>query len=366
MVASILPSDQASDGVTADPGEPLNANRLEAWRRKNRDLFLLDNWHGPLAVFRQWAVIGVVAWVAENQQLVPWLAFYLLVALPLIATRMRGLATILHEGAHRTLAANPRLNRWLATYASSYLVLQTFWAYWLSHVRDHHGRHNRLGRDPDLDANVEGGLYAETSRTLFILRFLIGPFTLVRHPRMWRNLVRARLTAARISDHLSNREKTVALATRKELLGVAITNVAFVALISTLLGGRVLFLYWLIPLLYGFPIANWLCELSEHFPFPLTRKGDRLWHTRHRAVGPLSRHYFSILNEGYHWLHHELPGIPHWKLPEAMRRLRRDFPEVAQMVEQQGAGFWRPFGLSRQLLAAIDESTKLARKEGVS
>jgi fatty acid desaturase len=119
-------------------------------------------------------------------------------------------------------------------------------------------------------------------------------------------------------------------------------------------------LYWLLPLLYGFPVANWFCELLEHFPYPVTRRDEWLWHTRQRAVGPVTSQLVSIMNEGHHWTHHQFPRIPFWNMRKAMRRLSNDLPAIAELMEEQGAARWRPLGLTRQLKRAIDEATTLA------
>jgi fatty acid desaturase len=82
----------------------------------------LDNWHGPLALATDWAFMIAVAVVC--QLLFGWVAwaFYFLVALPLIGTRQRALATLLHESAHGTLAKNKRLNKFLGTWLSGWVI----------------------------------------------------------------------------------------------------------------------------------------------------------------------------------------------------------------------------------------------------
>ncbi|MCW2898172.1 MAG: Fatty acid desaturase [Streptosporangiaceae bacterium] len=289
-----------------------------------RLLHRLDNWHGPLALISDWAVvIGVVV----SAEMIDSFVFYVLVALPVIATRQRALATLLHEAAHGTLAHNRRLGRILGTYPSGYLILQSFTAYRRSHIRDHHGHFGDPRTDPDLRAHLRAGLYRPRSRRRFALRFLLAPLAGAQAPAVLRELLLRRL----LGDARS--------------AGVLAYAGVITIGISTLGGTRLVLAYWLVPLLLVFPLVNWYIELLEHFPLMAGELLD-LRMTRHRAVGPVSRHFLGIHNEGYHLDHHLSPGIPFWNLPAAQAIRLNDAlyaNVIARTVPTRG-GVWAQFG----------------------
>lgn len=160
----------------------------------------LDNWHGLAALVTDWTVIILAALCGEVlNDLSSWASwiFYLGVALPVIGTRQRALATLLHESAHDILAKNKRLNRFLGTCFSGYMIFQSYNAYRRSHVRDHHGSFGDPRIDPDLRAHISAGLYEPQSGAKFRWRYLISPLFGRQTPSVVKELVTARLSGTR-------------------------------------------------------------------------------------------------------------------------------------------------------------------------
>lgn len=318
---SRFPAEQA--GLHSCRGEDL------VWRTTRHDfsreittglapLARLDNWHGPLALATDWLVIIGVAAAAHRLPRSWWLVAYVFLVLPVIGARQRALATLLHESAHGVLAASRLLNRFLGTFPSGYLVLQSFSAYRRTHVRDHHGRFGDPEVDPDLRAHLRSGVYDHPHRPGFALRFLLLPLLGVQHPRIMKELVAARLGSSR---------RDVA-----QILGCVAYVAGLVGLASVTGTARLALLYWFIPLLVTFPLVNWYAELLEHFPY-IERETLDLRATRHRAVGVVSRHFFGIHNEGFHLDHHLSPRIPFWNLPAA-HQLRLADPAFAAVIAE--------------------------------
>jgi fatty acid desaturase len=301
-----------------------------AIREQLRPLHRLDNWHGLLA----W--VEDVAWIAGSIQVAEHaLAFnlfwpaYLLVTFPVVAARQRALATLLHESAHGTLAKNKKLNRFIGTYLSGYMILQSYSAYFASHVRDHHGHFGDPTRDPDLRDHIGAGLYAPCSNRHFVLRHLLRPLLTSQFTQV-RRLAATRLTYGADRSELARLASFVTLLTCVACYEFGVANTA---------------LYWFAPLVFGFPVVNWYIELLEHFPYPVSAQFD-VEASRHRAVGPISRHFFGVHNEGYHLDHHLTPGIPFWNLPKA-RKIRAQDPFFANIMIESEAGIrsnlWRQF-----------------------
>ncbi len=296
---------------------PITRHRFSAGIvRELAALRRLDNWHGVVALVVDWAVIVGVAAVTELCSGWLWWLVYLLVALPVIATRQRALATLLHESVHGVLARNRRLNTLLGTYPSAYLVLQAAGAYRRSHLRDHHGAFGNPYVDPDLRAHIASGVYRPRSGRSFALRYLIAPLLGLRTPVLLKELITSRLL-----DSARGRAGAVGVVAYLSAIGLL-----FVALGA----GRIFLAFWMVPLLLVFPLVNWYIELLEHFPMAGHERTD-IRVTRPRAVGPVSRHFLGIHNEGYHLDHHLSTRIPYWNLPAA-HRIRLADPQYRAAV----------------------------------
>lgn len=203
-------------------------------------------------------------------------------------------------------------------------------AYFSSHVKDHHGHFGDPNRDPDLREHVRAGLYEPWTALQFTARYLIRPLVASQL-----SLIR-RLLFTRLKYGGTDMREVVRLAFFMTFLTVAA---------SFLFGIVNVVLFWYLPLFLGFPVVNWYLELLEHFPYPVSAKVD-IEATRHRAVGPITRHFFSIHNEGYHLDHHLSPGIPFWNLPQAHDIRMQDSlyaAQVAQSYSGQDGNLWRQF-----------------------
>lgn len=302
----------------------------------------LDNWHWTFGVAD--ALLPALIGVIVGRMVGGTSTVGALIAAPAVGATLKGMATLLHESAHRTLAANRTLNAGLGHVVGA-LVLQTRKRYTMSHIGKHHPWQGDAERDPDHRELTATGAYAARSRRAFIVRFVAAPLLGVRLPSYWRYLVR---------DRVSPRAGLV-VAT---LLAGAFAARQFVPAIGEPLMFAVT--SWLIGLLVFFPIIGWYVELSEHFPVGESRLGP--WATRHRACGPLSRLVVGLVAERYHLLHHVDPSIPFWKLRKAHRYLRRTDPSYEAMIVAQGADHWRPFGFTRQLLGLHSNLMRLQER----
>ncbi|CAM3406178.1 fatty acid desaturase [Stackebrandtia soli] len=266
-----------------------------------------------------------------------WWVGYLLIALPIIATRQRALATLLHEAAHGVLTRNRRLGVLLATWPSGYLILQSHRTYQRSHLRDHHGAFGNPYIDPDLRAHLAHGLYEPMSARTFTLKYLLAPLFGVRTPRLIAELITQRLSGTR----------------REVLAGLGV--VAYFAAVGGVLFACGLFdvfvVYWLVPLFLVFPLVNWYIELLEHFPMVGNEYVDILT-SRPRATGPITRHLFGIHGEGYHLDHHLSPKIPYWNLRRAHEIRTRDARYHAAVLATAPPGrglLWQFRDMARQV-----------------
>lgn len=279
----------------------------------------LDNWHGVLALTEDYFVIIASIWVTCQ---ITWL-FYP-IALLIIGSRQRALATLLHESAHGTLARNKALNWFLGTFCSGYLIFQQMGDYKKSHCNGHHRHLGDPVLDPDSKFYHEQGLYDVSLRsTDFLIKHIIQPLLLLRVPHYLLYLLRHRLFASK-----SGSRETVLMLT---YLLVIITASTWFNLFHTLL------LFWIIPYITTFQVLGWFIELSEHYPLAAESNID-LYMSRNRLSPWYEAFFTGIHCESFHLVHHLSPSIPFWNLPRVHQILLSD-PNYAKQHQATGGIF---------------------------
>jgi fatty acid desaturase len=224
-------------------------------RKELRRCFELDNWHGLLELLEDWIIIAAVTLISELA-LNHWHLFAGVVvyfsAILIIGSRMRALADLLHQSAHRTLAKNKVLNFALGTFPSGYLVLQSFTGYYFSHIKRHHNYLGDPALDPDYIGLQENGLYGQGLFAANVRCYLIRIF----HPVTTLSYLRYLL-----QHRILNRQETY----QERLIRIFY----LISLLYVLLGlgwGKLVLFYWIIPFV---TTANWIgafIELTEHYP----------------------------------------------------------------------------------------------------
>jgi fatty acid desaturase len=262
----------------------------------------LDNYTGIQAWLEDAAVIGLCIWAAAK-----WPVMYPLSAL-LIGARQRALATLLHEASHRTLAKNQALNKFLGSWLSGYLILQTWAAYSRSHIAEHHGKFGSSD-DPDYEFHRELGLYGQ-----FGIRELgRGLLTYGKY------LVVGRLVAS---------TRNCAELFKMTLLW---------CLLGYLAGPWNLLVYWLVPLLFTFGPLGFLIEVAEHWP--LMPAKHPLYQTRNRASSILEMPLVGLHGERFHLVHHLYARLPMRSLKAADKYLEATWPEYRDWNSRNGGIF---------------------------
>lgn len=272
---------------------------------QSEQLSRLDNWHAPVAVILDYAVImaSIIATLY-----VGWIIYPL--AVLIIGSRQRALATILHEAAHNTLTSNKRFSQILATFFSGYLIFSIFSVYKASHVKYHHGQFGNVELDPDYKYMIGKGIYRIKDEKRLIGDAIIKPLLLWSMPSFLFYLIKARTFGAKIP---------------KERLehGILCTYWA-ILLIGFYFSGNLLnlFLFWIIPFFTTFQIIGWFIELAEHGPL-MENKLD-LHMTRNRHSHWLEKFLTGMHGESYHLVHHLRPRIPFWQVAACHKILLQD------------------------------------------
>lgn len=279
----------------------------------------LDNWHGPLAVLQDFLIIGlsIAACYAAGWVLYP-------LAVIVIGSRQRALATIVHEAAHSTLTQSRTLSRLLGTFFSGYLIFSTLSAYRRSHVSGHHGRFGDRDHDHDYRYMFGKGIYSLENRRQVLIELILRPLLLGNVLSYLIYLVKARSFSA--SNRVERLDNFVLIA----YWGLIVAVSWYAGLLVPLL------LFWLVPFLTSFQIIGWFIELAEHGP--LMHNGVDLHMTRNRHSHWLELALTGMHGENYHLAHHLRPRVPFWRMAELHQILLRD-PEYRQWDAQCGGIF---------------------------
>jgi len=286
-------------------------------RAKIKPLYKMDNWHGLLAWIEDVFIIGFAIFMAHGVSY-----YFYPIALLVIGSRQRALATLVHESAHKRLAKNTFLNHILGTFFSGYFIFQKMSAYKGSHIANHHAHFGDKNKDPDYLYALKEGVYEkELTAKNFFKRYILYPFFLTKIPSYIHALIFDRLLDTK------NKKETVILLS------------FWIILISlSIIGGffDLLLIFWIIPYLTIFQIIGWFIELAEHFP--LMENSYSLHMSRNRHSRGVEKFLTAMHNENYHLVHHINPGIPFWNMKKAHRLYMED-KEYAEWDKQTGGIF---------------------------
>ena len=267
-----------------------------------KTLYHYDNYHGP------WAWLQNLAWICLAIYLGQANSWLLPLALLMIGSRQRALATLLHEAAHGALCRSKRLERFLGTWCAGYLIFQTWGSYKRSHTLDHHHKLGDPEQDPDYRYYRQSGVFETRSRLHFAMAYLIRPLFCLNAPASLRYLLVNRLVLNRNTS---------------ELVAVLVCQGLLAATLTVAVGPEGYLLYWLLPYLTTFQALTWFIELAEHYPI-VAHAQSNLQATRNRFSHPLEHFFTGMHGENFHLVHHLFPAIPYWNLKNAHRVLLGD------------------------------------------
>ena len=255
-----------------------------------------STWKGVALVAHAWALIfGSIAMVAT------WpnpLTFLLAVAI--IGSRQLGLAILMHDGAHGSLAKGETLNLRLSQWLCAYPVFAETRAYRRYHLQ-HHAK-TQQHDDPDLVLSAPFPITAPSYRRKF-LRDISGRTGYAQRKAQFLNAL------GDSAWPLAQRARFFA-----EKLGpqVLVNAVLFA---SMALAG----VWWAYPLLWLLPLMTWMMvvtrirNIAEHAVVP--DSDDPLRNTRTTKAGLLERLFLAPYYVNYHLEHHLLFYVPCYNLP---------------------------------------------------
>ncbi|MGF6439341.1 fatty acid desaturase [Paraburkholderia youngii] len=286
-----------------------------------------DNLTGALYIVKDYLVILACAYATIR---ISWWLYPL--AVLVIGAQQRGLTTIAHDAAHRTLARSTGWNYVLGIVFAAYPVFQRHWAYRYSHVHLHHPYLGDPERDPNLKFFISSGVYD------------------VRPPReyafaiVWKAMFGG--ATVRYLKYLWSERFLISREGKKDIdrRGAAIDTYGFAVFWLIVIFGfaltqslDLLVLFWLVPYLTTFQALGWFIELAEHSPMCETETED-VYLTRNRKGNLIERLLVGANLDEYHLEHHLSPGVPFWHLKRAQKIRLRD-PRYAEVADSWGGLF---------------------------
>lgn len=269
------PEKKKRNSAQANPKEFIERNTLRGLRAVCRDWLVIAGAISLSIYIEHWAVWVASVWVIGIMQ------FALAEA-------------VLHEASHYNLFRSRHLHHRLQ-FLYAWPFMQTMNDYQAEHLAHH--KYLMTERD---QTSVDYKMYGLAKRepNLFFIWF-IKPFTF--YPT-WHYL----------------RHGNAAL-DRANWLPLGLFWIAVGGLFVALGQAQYFLLYWIVPLLWVYPILNYWSEIEEHYN---TSDGSRS--NLSRVIN------FLTHNEGYHTVHHRYPTIPFYNLPKAHAAFVGDESDISR------------------------------------
>jgi fatty acid desaturase len=252
------------------------------------------------AVALEWLIIiAAVLACAWRREYWVWL-----LAMLAIGTRQHALSILGHEGAHRLISANRRVNDLLGNWAALYPVLITIQGYRSSHIS-----HHWYLETPDDPSKV----------------------SVEQHPSDW-DFPMSRMQIARmLARDLSGLSQASSISLLRYLWHIRdpARQIAFIVLVQLGLACALTFstgTYWAYPLLWLSPLFTGVVAcyrvraVAEHSAMHgkaaryQRDNVDPLRYTRTTLLSPLLAAIFAPYNVSYHIEHHLYPSVPCFNL----------------------------------------------------
>lgn len=255
-----------------------------------------SNWKGIALIAHAWALIlGAIALVAWWPNPITFL-----LAVAIVGSRQLGLAILMHDGAHGSLANGEKLNLFLSQWFCAYPVFAETRAYRRYHLKHH--AHTQQHDDPDLVLSAPFPITRSSYRRKF-LRDITGQTGYQqRKAQLLNALGRPEWPFVQRAQHFWSKLGPQVLVNALMFAALAVAGV-----------------WWAYPLLWILPLLTWhmaitrIRNIAEHAVVP--DSDDPLRNTRTTRAGFLERLFIAPYYVNYHLEHHLLFYVPCYNLP---------------------------------------------------
>lgn len=318
-----------------------NASDL-SWKETHHELVSLmraDNFTNVKYVVLEYALLAVTlvgcvwsmsAWQRGDLATAAFMPLALggMLVIAAIQHRLSGLG---HEASHYVMFRHPLANEMASDFLCMFPILAMTQQFRATHLS-----HHRFVNDPQLDPDVVRlnqpfALHWPMAKVIFWLRFVVGalwpPYLLAY---LWGQAKNANFVAGPAMRGVYSKR-----------VGGAMRSVYWIGLLSVVYATgswKILWWFWLVPLLTFYPFLMQLREIAHHSNAP--DDGD-LTNSRIFDVNILVRGSVFPYGQNFHVTHHMFSMLPHYKIAAAHEVLMRYRPYRENVVICRGYFFPR-------------------------
>jgi fatty acid desaturase len=278
-------------------------------RAELRALARIKPWRSLGSIAWTWGVIiACLAWYCASPGVLSFAVGWIV-----ISGRHLALAILMHEGAHRLLLRNKRLNDWVSSWFTAYPIMLNVHVYRTIHLQHH--------RATWTDSDPDRGLarpFPITKRSFArkVARDLSGLTGLARYRLL------ARLSAGLPPEGSGLSGSSLWQAASRFVrvqYGFLITNLVLLLALSAADHPEAFLLLWWLPALTGYSLVLRIRSIAEHAV--ISDPNDELKQTRTTLAPFWLRFLIAPHNVNYHLEHHLFMFVPHYNLKKAHRLL---------------------------------------------
>ncbi|EKD75225.1 MAG: Fatty acid desaturase [uncultured bacterium] len=225
-----------------------------------------------------------------------------------ISSRMRALENLLHDASHRKLFKNPFLNTWIGMLCCAFPVFNSLYAYKISHDKHHRYLGDSVS-DPDRVRYDALGMKDALKTPGAFIKKIISIMSLIEMPKF---------LLGTIKPFIFNRNTP-----KKEIIARVIFYISLFFILTYFSVWKYFIFYWVFPYLTAFQLIRFLSEVSEHGNlYQNTHSIYKI--SRNNLCHPVLAFFLYPHSDNLHLLHHLLPHIPHYFLPQLHHELMSD------------------------------------------
>ncbi|MCC2679799.1 MAG: hypothetical protein K0R29_2375 [Pseudobdellovibrio sp.] len=269
--------------------------------------------HVTWAIASDWFLIALNFYLAIRfQNIFVWVFCFVFAARQQLA-----FAVLVHEGSHRRLFKNFKLNDYVCQFLCAAPVFFSMYSYQKAHLKHH--------RDPlapdDPDITLTGGYpVSRASFTRKLLRdaFGISYFKFIRYfLKMGSKAAKAKRDDHSASDVGPAELKMQGVGDRMpvwlQVFSMILVNFLMWAVLFSYGHGWFYFFFWFLPEITALQVILRIRGVAEHAGY---KQGPDQRLNSRTVINPVQTFLFAPHNVNYHIEHHQYPGVPFYNLPK--------------------------------------------------
>lgn len=269
--------------------------------------------HVVWSIASDWLLIALNFYIAIRFQNIFVWAFCFIFA----ARQQLAFAVLVHEGSHRRLFKNFKVNDYVCQFLCAAPVFFSMYSYQKAHLKHH--------RDPlapdDPDITLTGGYpVSKASFTRKLLRdaFGISYFKFIRYfLKMGSQSAKAKLHHESNSDSGPQELKSQGTGDRMpawlQVSSMLLVNFLMWLVLYSYGHGWFYLFFWFLPEITALQVILRIRGIAEHAGYQ--QGPDQRLNSR-TVINPVQTFLFAPHNVNYHIEHHQYPGVPFYNLPK--------------------------------------------------